>query len=157
MAKEISIEELYTKTLGTNWVPVKVEKIEDVFKGKDLDTALELKEEYCTPQNCHYNSGAIAMFSNMFKEYDVTFCEGLYGDCYINHCWNCATNKITGEKHYIDFTLGEGEAILLNEWETDDIVNLFDSCENAFIPHRDMVYWRYKNDTTKEIFSKYFR
>lgn len=139
--KEMTLEEYVqycearAKAFGMNPKRVKIEKIEDVLSGNDLEKALQ-RRAHSEPKQCHYNSGmAVVLLS--FSEWEITFCEG-YADCKhfpFAHCWNCLTNKETGEKRYVDFTLNkEGEAMLFNEWITGDILNLFDTAQYAFIP-----------------------
>lgn len=131
--EEMTVKEYYTSKVGIkSTTPVKVEKIENVLGGEDLEKCLKFMRNVCTPHNCHCNA---AMAWVILKGWKVSFCEGLGTNFLIPHCWTCLTNKETGEKRYVDFTLNEEcESILFMEWEQQDIINLFSACNYAFIP-----------------------
>lgn len=152
--EEYPIEEYYNKVYGVTMdKPIRIEKIENVLEGKNLEKALRFKENFCTPKNCHYNSGMSTMWD--YEGYDLSFCEGIADG--IDHCWTCLTNKETGEKRYIDFTLDrECNAYLFNEWDKDDIMQLFDTCKYAFIPYREMYMYIDKNKKTRRLYKKYY-
>ena len=149
----MTIAEYYNEVYGVTIKPVRVEKIENVLEGKNLEKALRFKESMSTPKNCHSNSGWSLMWD--YEGYDLSFCEGIAGA--IDHCWTCLTNKETGEKRYIDFTLNkEYDAYIFNEWNKDDITQLFDTCKYAFIPHSEMHEYINKNKTTRRLYKKYY-
>lgn len=141
---KVSRLEEYQESLGIEPKEVKISKLEDVFKGEELERMMDIlkanKEHRDShPEEdggCHYNSGM--MMYETLQDWDITFCEGLIkvlGMFWISHCWTCLTNKETGEKKYIDMTLNESnQAILFAEWEWD-IIDLFNATEMAIVPH----------------------
>ena len=133
---------------------IKITDFEDFLDGEDLNEAKSICS-VCKRGSCHFNA-AMVVFHNPFKNWDVTFCEGLYGKFSIVHCWNKMVNKKDGRTFYVDFTIGAGEALLLNEWDNKDIIDLFDSTENAFVPFAEFQLWM-ENKKAVKILSKYFK
>lgn len=134
-----SLEDYYGKSCKHAFIHIKIESFLDFMEGEDLDLAKHIKSISERGQ-CHYNAGQAVLHKNLFKDWDITFCEGLYMGVFgtpIEHCWNKVTSRVDGTFHYIDFTLGAGEALLLEEWDSNEIVELFNAAKNAFVPFRD--------------------
>ena len=146
---------LYESNFGKKLTPVTITPLEEIFNGKDLKY-LKHYEETSPKGECHFNAARAAETISL-SNWDVTFCEGWYGEHLFEHCWNKVANKKNGEFYYIDFTLGPGEALLLNEWDKKDIITLFNIKHCAFVPFRE-VYWfnDVKHKGLKRIREKYY-
>jgi hypothetical protein len=151
------LEDFYKKHCKNSFTKIKIENFLDFMEGEDLELAKHIKS-ICERGQCHWNAGQAVLHKNLFKDWDITFCEGLYLGIMgapIEHCWNKVTSRANGETHYIDFTIGAGEALLLEEWYNDEIIELFDSAKNAFVPFKD--YWDYLDiPKARKILSRHY-
>lgn len=150
----MTLKEHYEKYSINKFKEIKITDYRDILRGNDLETAKRV-DAFSVRGSCHFNAGKVAQ-AQPFDDWDVSFCEGLYGKFDLPHCWNKLTNKKSGEEYYVDFTIGKGDALLLNEWDNKDIIKLFNVTRNAFVPFRDFLEWT-ENKRAKAILNKYYK
>lgn len=151
----MTILEYYENITGKVAKEIKISRLEDVFSGADLEIAKEFEIE-SQPGNCHFNS-ARAVSDLQMKNYEVTFCEGIYYSS-IPHCWNKVKNISTGKEYYVDFTLGprqDDTYYLIDEWGKD-IIRLFNARRQAFVPFENGVWMTSKNKRARSILLKHY-
>lgn len=151
----MSLIQYYENYTGKKAKEIKMSRLEDVFSGEDLKWAKK-SEESSEPRHCHFNSAMAMTALHHLKDYEITFCEGIFNGC-IAHCWNKVKNLKTGEEYYVDFTLGQRQEqyLLLEEWDRD-IIRLFDAKRNAFVPFQEGDYYTENNKRARAILLKHY-
>lgn len=140
---------------GKKFTKIELSSIYDVFSGEALKSA-EKWFEHCERGQCHFNAGMAMRAFNPEDYYEITFCEGLATNLLIPHCWNKIKNLTTGEVFYVDFTLGAtGVAYLIEEWD-EDILKLFDTTHQAFIPFKNGYFETRGNKKAERLFKWHY-
>ncbi len=122
-------------------IKVELTSIRDVFTDEEIQYIKDYILPDLEPHQCHSNAARFAI--DGIGDYDISFIEGYLSFPYgLGHCWNKVVNA-NGDEFYVDLTtelVNEQDPTQLDvwkydEWQWDEIEDLFDEYGQSFIPH----------------------